>query len=913
MKIDFEKFKGALPYASELYGVYQPLLGWRSGLLTRRIDAGLRDARNGVFAKLLPRFRPQVELRGQPEDPRELNFRIGLAAEKARLASPIDASGSLIAKRVLASVQRDGIDNPSAWHHVTHEAALTVMLDDLTEQLRSEYDDRLQVLHRRPSVTSEDRRQLLTAILNRESIVAGALHFLHRQGDFEGLMALASPLATSAGVGELFEMYRDISLMIDPRRSDLARAVISPIGVAHIFRQFFFEFDTFLGPSVEHLWLSPGGTVELVEVSTRRQLVERVTEIGVEAALHTETSLTQQDELSDAVRQENASNTKFGVSLNTNNAFSLGSVFTTAIGTGTSFELDDSEKTSRENLHKSLRQQTEKVSTDLKRSFKSVFRTVTETTDTKSRRHVIQNTTDNLVNYELRRKMRQVGVQVQDLGTYLCWQTYVDLPGEQLGLANMVHIAAPGDMEPKQQPDLPPPVDPYKGDVLKHSFTWPFDDDEDNPDIQKEFHVRRFTVVPKPGYKLERAEIVVTSEPKWGFQWRGLTPQPVAPNIAETTNTEVEIFHPVLQAENRQPLTDEHPKFDLEITTFFTPSAYLQEKIRAEREQALKEAKEEKEREYKEKLFKAVEERVKLASEIVPRKFEDLREEERIVVYRKLIAQLLADTGLQEGAIDEGNARLRHVFAELIQSMFDVEKMLYFVAPEWWTPHTRRANQQHVFVPVTVDGQTVTRQEEFLESATVSWGGARGERPDNYLITKDSARAPLGSSLGWVIQLDGDNLRNAFLNAPWVKAVIPIREGREQQAFTWLSASNVEGADGLEGAYQPTNAAELPTIRATLGLPANHQVTLRDALTYLIQRVQEKQTKARTKPVDAQGAELDYLPTEQVYEHGFYPLQGGFKAAAKDFEVFDQWVEIVPTDQIVPVPVEYDAKTGLLK
>src|SRR4029450_7411585 len=113
-------------------------------------------------------------------------------------------------------------------------------------------------------------------------------------------------------------------------------------------------------------------------------------------------------------------------------------------------------------------------------------------------------------------------------------------------------------------------------------------------------------------------------------------------------------------------------------------------------EQALKEAKEEKEREYKEKLFKAVEERVKLASEIVPRKFEDLREEERIVVYRKLIAQLLADTGLQEGAIDEGNGGLGHGFAELIQSMFDVEKMLYFVAPEWWTPHTRRANQQHV-------------------------------------------------------------------------------------------------------------------------------------------------------------------------------------------------------------------------
>ena len=40
-------------------------------------------------------------------------------------------------------------------------------------------------------------------------------------------------------------------------------------------------------------------------------------------------------------------------------------------------------------------------------------------------------------------------------------------------------------------------------------------------------------------------------------------------------------------------------------------------------------------------------------------------------------------------------------------------------------------------------------------------------------------------------------------------------------------------------------------------------------------------------------------PIDKVYEHGFYPLQGGFKIQPGDqsFEVFDQWVEIVPTDQ----------------
>ena len=54
---------------------------------------------------------------------------------------------------------------------------------------------------------------------------------------------------------------------------------------------------------------------------------------------------------------------------------------------------------------------------------------------------MLTNTTHELINYEMRRKMRQVGVQVQDIGTYLCWQTYVDDPGRQLGVAKLVHLA----------------------------------------------------------------------------------------------------------------------------------------------------------------------------------------------------------------------------------------------------------------------------------------------------------------------------------------------------------------------------------------------------------------------------------------------------------------------------------------
>ena len=52
-------------------------------------------------------------------------------------------------------------------------------------------------------------------------------------------------------------------------------------------------------------------------------------------------------------------------------------------------------------------------------------------------------------------------------------------------------------------------------------------------------------------------------------------------------------------------------------------------------------------------------------------------------------------------------------------------------------------------------------------------------------------------------------------------------------------------------------------------------------------------------------------PIDRVYEHGFFPLEGSFRAnVGGNYEIFDQWIEILPTDQIVPVEVRYDPKTG---
>ena len=50
-----------------------------------------------------------------------------------------------------------------------------------------------------------------------------------------------------------------------------------------------------------------------------------------------------------------------------------------------------------------------------------------------------------------------------------------------------------------------------------------------------------------------------------------------------------------------------------------------------------------------------------------------------------------------------------------------------------------------------------------------------------------------------------------------------------------------------------------------------------------------------------------------MFEFGFDPLAGGFRAQSiegNEFEIVDQWIEIVPTDQVAAVSVKYDPVTG---
>ncbi|MBW4655437.1 MAG: hypothetical protein KME20_20720 [Kaiparowitsia implicata GSE-PSE-MK54-09C] len=205
--------------------------------------------------------------------------------------------------------------------------------------------------------------------------------------------------------------------------------------------------------------------------------------------------------------------------------------------------------------------------------------------------------------------------------------------------------------------------------------------------------------------------------------------------------------------------------------------------------------------------------------------------------------------------------------------------MLYFVAPEWWKQrdHYGQFIGNSPIKPLGF-GKRSPLHGALGNEVITNWSNSE-VRPDNYYITDKSQPAKLGSSLGWLLQLDGDNLRNAFLNAPWVKAVIPIRPGREKAALKWLREV-AEGNDGWDADYLGTE-------------PEFSDMKIGEVLEIIADRLEQQN-----------GDIQNVLEADKVFEKGFDYLEDGFDAELPANKVFSQWISILPTDQIVAVEYE---------
>ncbi|KAI9846359.1 MAG: hypothetical protein M1837_004212 [Sclerophora amabilis] len=845
-----------LPYASEPFGVYQPLIGWRSQLQHERLATAVTDRvklattailRATTSAPETPRIR---RLR-----PRNFEDRTGTMIGQALVEHLDDSS-----KPNLVELLKGKADSP--FPKMTQRILKTV-----TTPVNAQDD------------TPEKSPNEIAQALHSELGTATVLEYLSKE----------APLAVNAmfhpSVSRLDRLVSGVKFFTDqhPAKS----AFLSPIGLLHLFRQYFFQIGTFLGPPVGHVWISPGGTVELVEVNTRRQLVERTMEQSMETVTKTEVSTTDKDELSDAVKVENASDTKLGASATASGG--VGAIFQ-ASGT-VSFNLDNSRKQAQEQTHKKMREQSSKLSSEVRQNYKTTFRTVTETTDTSSRRYVLQNTSQRLVSYELSRKMRKVAVQVQDLGQRLCWQLYVDNPGDPLGTGEFVYSAG-AELDPNLKPPEHQTVPSSQPKTFSGSipFLQTRGGDSDIEDT--------YTASPN------NRDIGVFTPKVNGQNWVTfkhvvyLPPTPADFEIKEVTNLD---FHGAqITVDPNIELDAPNARFTLwllsakwsdtkqipfEGVVSYAPTKEHKDKVDQANREAEATYTQELQHEKEKAFYETLRTRLKLAGQVRPRPQDDLREEERNVIYRTIVSRLY---GNPQGWSNEDY----HVASELIRYFFDIDSMLYFVAPDWWRPRTqvfkpldKQANEQFGSSIFTnpVDPLSAQAASAGKGSSTIP-----GVRP-HYLITEESAPAPHGASLGWLIQLDGDTHRNAFLNSPWVKAVLPIRPGLESEAIAYLERPEVAGTDGLNEEYLegPNGQPSGSTIK---------EVLLKVAESIAAQHEQEKEPV----PIESGIAgSKNALPTETVFARGYDPLADGIEFGKEPFKVFSEWVEVLPTDQVV--------------
>ncbi|WP_203909124.1 hypothetical protein [Rhizocola hellebori] len=522
---------------------------------------------------------------------------------------------------------------------------------------------------------------------------------------------------------------------------------LSPIGVAHFYRQLYFHLDEGYGPIEQAFTVAPLETLEVLYESVRRQIHEEQIELGTEQVSESATEEKNLEEVSDKVSSLVQRDNSVAMSVNS----SGGAAGIWQAGASASANIKASAQNGREESTRRLKEVTTKASERITKSFSLKVRDVTDVTATNLTRRVIRNDSPEPVSYGLRRVLRRVRVKVQDLGPQLVWQVYICEPGAGLARSRFVHFREADEIV---VPDVPPgsPPRPRGGtDTGSTSATVYLDTPPGFPVNLAVFPTVEVVVTPGPGRRVTQLAIDSITDlegggkddaapaPLNGIQWDESWDETsgtykVKIGVHQGDSAAVNVSYTYGWEPDGQAIAD----WKAQVDALRADLTERSQQDKFEREKAL----------------------ITEMSKIRPRPANDLRREERYEVMNRMVSQLFArgDDPSYPAPIE----------IEYFHRFFDIEMMFTYTHPSWWRPR---------YAPV-----------------------ATGLGRPEYTITADSEPAPMGVSLGWMIQADGDSRRNEFLNSPWVRACLPIRPGREREAIAWL-AKHIEGQRG----YDPGN------------------------------------------------------------------------------------------------------------
>lgn len=624
---------------------------------------------------------------------------------------------------------------------------------------------------------------------------------------------------------------------LNKRARGMTSQVLCPIGVLHLYRQHIYEGTTFLGPSVDHVWLSPGSTLELAETRFTRTATERSSETTQETRSSREDASNDLSELTQRLTTQRSADSRIGVSVSAS-----GGIGVVSSSASMNASAGSSSQQAHEEMRKNSHQVSSKITQEQRITVKTAVKTSSEASMTAQRRHLLSNTTNALISYALHQKMRKVKMRAQFIGTRLCWITYVSRPARLIGTPGLLSVSAPDDLAQLAagRPSSPADLKPEAGEFTFDMFQG--DPEEKEFEIGNELAFDISMLLPK-NTQLDRLQMQDAEQNSYvGFRYGDRSGKQVVvtkvkgPN-GYGTHKCIAYYMPLPGAAE----TWERKQQEYQAALSDWQTAVRDAGYRA--------------------FIESARARIESFGRVSVRDTDTLRQEERIALLRNAMWHLL-------GASSDPAPLLS---SEVLAQLFDFDDLFYFLAPDWYAPSKgmMTASSQGQQEPTgelgdfrqRIGEDPVANDEVKLDTFTADWG--RETMRSAYAVTENSAPAELGAGLGWLIQIDGDQQRQAFLNAPYVKAVIPLRPGHEREALEWLKL--------IEGIAEDDTSME-PLVDS---ISKQHEKE-----AHRLRAIYE----GAAPPADSSGAGLQIPP-----DHG----------------VFSEWYEVIPTAQLVPVPVEY--------
>lgn len=531
---------------------------------------------------------------------------------------------------------------------------------------------------------------------------------------------------------------------------------LSPIGIAHFYRQLYFNVGEGVGPIEQAFTIAPNETLEVVYETVRRQSHEEFIEMGSETISESAIESKNTDEISDKVSSMIQRDSSAAMSSNASFSAS-GSIGVWQAGADAGMNanatISQSSQRSNELAARRLKETTKRASERITKSVNLQVRNIEDITTTSVTKRVIKNETNAPVSYGLRRVFNRIKTKVQNLGPHLLWQLYIRDPGKGLARSQFVHFL---ESKPVTRPLDPPAIRPRpEGGTDTGTTSSPLKWDENH----KTYYV---TIVIQTGS--DRKVTFVSIDSIQDLEGGGKE------DLSPSAKNDVQWNQSFNQSTNTFTvnigvLEGDSASVSINYTYSYEPGKAILDAWEAERKAAEEKFRnaetEERERALREQ-FERDKSLITEKSKIRSRPANDLRREERYEVMNRMVSHLFGS-----GTSKTMPSPLE---IEFFHRYFDIEAMFIYTHPSWWKPR-------------------------FSQSIN-------GFQRPSYEITADSDPAPMGSSLGWALQLDGDTRRNEFINSPWVRVCLPIRTGREREALSWL-AKHIEGEIGYDPNAEP--------------------------------------------------------------------------------------------------------------